>query len=49
MYSIQEVSARIKDLRNFNDYTVEDFAKKVGLTADEYSEYESGEKDIPIG
>lgn len=49
MYSIQEVSARIKDLRNFNDYTVEDFAKKLGLTADEYAEYESGEKDIPIG
>ena len=49
MYSIQEVSARIKDLRNFNDYTVEEFAKKLGLTVDEYAEYESGEKDIPIG
>lgn len=49
MNSIQEVSERIKDLRNFNDYTVEEFAKKLGLTPDEYAEYESGEKDIPIG
>lgn len=49
MYSIQEVSERIKDLRNFNDYTVDEFARKLGITADEYAEYESGEKDIPIG
>ena len=49
MYNIKEVSARIKDLREFSDYSIEDFAQKVGITPEEYAEYESGEKDIPIG
>lgn len=46
---LQEISARIKDLREFSDYTVESFAEKLGLTAGEYAEYENAERDIPIG
>lgn len=46
---LQEISARIKDLREFSDYTVEAFADKLGMTAGEYAEYENAERDIPIG
>lgn len=46
---LQEISARIKDLREFSDYTVEAFAEKLGMTAGEYAEYENAERDIPIG
>ena len=46
---LQEISARIKDLREFSDYTVESFAEKLGMTAGEYAEYENAERDIPIG
>ncbi|MBO5776517.1 MAG: cupin domain-containing protein [Clostridia bacterium] len=49
MYELKEISARIKDLREFSDYSVEEFAKKVGISAIEYAEYENAEKDIPIG
>lgn len=49
MFNIKEVSNRIKDLREFSDYSVEEFADKLGITAGEYQEYENGEKDIPIG
>ena len=49
MYELKEISARIKDLREFSDYSVEEFAKKVGISAVEYAEYENAEKDIPIG
>ena len=47
MYELKEISARIKDLREFSDYSVEEFAKKVGISAVEYAEYENAEKDIP--
>ena len=30
MYELKEISARIKDLREFSDYSVEEFAKKAG-------------------
>ena len=46
---LQEISARIKDLREFSDYTVEAFAEKLGMTTGEYVEYENAERDIPIG
>ncbi len=46
---LQEISARIKDLREFSDYSVEAFAEKLGMTAGEYAEYENAERDIPIG
>lgn len=46
---LKEISARIKDLREFSDYTLEAFAEKLGMTVGEYTEYENAERDIPIG
>lgn len=43
------ISARIKDLREFSDYTTKEFAAKVGMAHEDYIEIESGRVDIPIG
>lgn len=49
MDNIKQICARIKDLREFSDYTLEDFAAKLELDPQVYAEYESGENDLPIG
>ena len=49
MDKLETICARIKDLRGFSDYSVEDFAAKLNMSAGEYRDYESGAKDIPIG
>ncbi|MDR3186536.1 MAG: XRE family transcriptional regulator [Christensenellaceae bacterium] len=47
--SLEKIRERIKDLRVFSDYTLEEFAKKLGISTDEYLEYESGQKSMSIG
>lgn len=49
MNDLQEICARIKDLREFSDFSFADMAAKLGITESEYAEYEKGERDIPIG
>ncbi len=49
MDSLKTICLRIADLREFSDYSIAEFAAKIGLSAGEYIEYETGEKDIPIG
>ncbi|MDD3946512.1 MAG: XRE family transcriptional regulator [Clostridia bacterium] len=49
MDALQIICNRIKDLREFSDYTAEQFAAKLGMSAAEYTDYENGIKDIPIG
>lgn len=49
MNDLKEICKRIKDLREFSDYSQADLAAKAGIPEVEYAEYESGEKDIPIG
>lgn len=44
-----DVAAKIKDLREFCDFSTADLAKKIGISENEYLEYEEGRKDIPIG
>ncbi len=44
-----DIAAKIKDLREFCDYTPMDMATKIGISEAEYIEYEEGRKDIPIG
>ncbi|MEG1646403.1 MAG: XRE family transcriptional regulator [Clostridia bacterium] len=46
---LNEVVKKIKDLREFSDYSPKELAEIVGLTENEYLEYENGVKDIPIG
>lgn len=49
MDDLQIICNRIKDLREFSDYTQGQFAAKLNISEAEYADYESGVKDIPIG
>lgn len=49
MEKLNEIKKRIKDLREFSDYSIEDFSKKLGIPTKEYEDYETGTVDIPIG
>jgi transcriptional regulator with XRE-family HTH domain len=49
MNQIQAIAERIKELRTFNELSEGDLAAKIGISKTEYAEYESGNKDIPIG
>lgn len=49
MDNLKEICARIKDLREFSDFSREDFAEKLNIKKEEYAEYEDGKRDIPIG
>ncbi|HOQ06489.1 MAG TPA: XRE family transcriptional regulator [Clostridiales bacterium] len=46
---IQQIAERIAGLRDIAGYTVEELAKDLGISVEEYKRYESGEVDIPIG
>ncbi|MDD5917164.1 MAG: AMP-binding protein [Clostridiales bacterium] len=43
-----EVACRIREMREIDGISAEQMAMKTGVTADEYREYESGEKDFPF-
>jgi len=43
------IAQRIKELREFAEYTEAEMAAKINMTEAEYIQCESGNKDIPIG
>lgn len=47
--AIKAVADRLKGLREVMDVSVEDAAAVCGITPEQYSTYESGEIDIPVG
>ncbi|MDR2091086.1 MAG: XRE family transcriptional regulator [Clostridiales bacterium] len=49
MNQIAAIADRIKELRTFNEFSEGDLAAQIGISEREYAEYESGNKDIPIG
>ena len=46
--SVKQIAMRILDLREISDYTVEQMAQVLEVSADDYRSYESGEVDMPI-
>lgn len=46
---IEQIAARIRELREILDITPEQAAKNVGISLEEYNSYEAAEGDIPIG
>ncbi len=46
--SVKQIAMRILDLREISDYTVEQMAEALEVSADDYRKYESGEVDMPI-
>ncbi len=45
---IQNIAARIRELREISGYTMEEMAQMLSISAYEYAAYESGSTDIPI-
>lgn len=43
-----QVAARIKELREIIELSAEEVAKQVGISAEEYEQYENAQLDIPI-
>lgn len=43
------IAARIKDLREFSDFTTEELSAKAGIAHGDYLDIENGVVDIPIG
>ena len=46
---IRQIAARIKEIREISGISAETLAQKIGLDADLYNRYESGDIDIPVG
>ena len=43
----KDIGNRIKELRELSDITVQDIAQKLNIDAETYTQYETGEVDIP--
>ncbi len=48
MDNYQEIGARLRELREVSDYTIEDLAKELGVDPAVYASYEENGKDVPI-
>ncbi|NTV91617.1 MAG: helix-turn-helix transcriptional regulator [Clostridiales bacterium] len=46
---IRQIASRLKDLREIAGVAPENLARELGVSAEEYTRYESGDVDIPIG
>lgn len=46
--NIKQIAQRIKELREISDMSVESMSKELKIGVDKYTEYESGEIDIPV-
>ena len=48
MNDYNEIGARLRELREVSDYTVEALAKELNLSPEVYASYEENGKDVPI-
>ena len=48
MDNYQEIGARLRELREVSDYSIEDLAAELGLKPEVYAAYEENGKDVPI-
>lgn len=46
---IRQIAKRIRELREISELSVESLSSDLGIDAETYREYESGEVDIPVG
>ena len=47
-YKIKEIAARIRELREITDLTVEEMAQRTGLSVEEYIQHEEGNRNLSI-
>lgn len=45
---VKDVGFRVKDLRELSDISIEEIAKKLNISNEEYIMYETGKKDISV-
>ena len=48
MDNYQEIGARLRELREVSDYSIEDLAAELNLSPEVYASYEENGKDVPI-
>ena len=48
MNDYNEIGARLRELREASDYTIEDLASELRLSPEVYASYEENGKDVPI-
>ena len=48
MDEYNEIGARLRELREVSDYTIEELAQELGLSPEVYASYEENGKDVPI-
>ena len=48
MDNYQEIGARLRELREVSDYTIEQLAGELGISPETYASYEENGKDVPI-
>ena len=48
MDNYEEIGARLRELREVSDYTIEDLAAELGIDPAVYATYEQNGKDVPI-
>ena len=48
MNDYSEIGARLRELREVSDYSVEELAAELGISPELYASYEANGKDIPI-
>ena len=48
MNDYDEIGARLRELREVSDYTIEDLAAELNLSPEVYASYEENGKDVPI-
>ncbi len=46
--ALQEVALRIRELREISGYSLQEMAKRTGVTTDDYLRYEAGAADMPF-
>jgi transcriptional regulator with XRE-family HTH domain len=47
--NVKEIAARVRVLREIENISIENLAKELGFNPADYSAWESGEKDFPVG
>ena len=45
---VKDIGFRVKELRELSDISTEFVAKELNISTEDYSKYETGEKDIPV-
>ena len=48
MNDYNEIGARLRELREASDYTIEELASDLRLSPEVYASYEENGKDVPI-